>query len=874
MGFLSYLRVEIRRAFLLPNTWLVMLLTLCAPLIGLVFYKPATQLAVTSSGTFIGNPTLAGAVVGALLFALLTLYELDRVHKNGIDKLTGTVVSPLTMHLTKIISLLAAATLAGVLATVIYLPYTIIKVGYVFDWSTYWGSWFIIFLPALWIGCLMAAVFYQITRHVDFSFVLILAAAVLCFLPFSHYEFILRWINPDVPFLSDMFGNSQPLRMAAYNRVFWLTALSGLYIISLLCVRKYGKGLLGSFRINGRSLYKPAMGAALVLLAVQLYTVQPFVSTAPPGYDPSLMGMLRIHRGSDLAPGLYTSSYARVVPDLKNGTINATTTWKFWNLFYPYTPPGYDEHSIFNMCMQINSGLNVRSITSNGTPLEFTELPDRYMDFKLVSFIIPYARSIDLVVEYDGYLNIWRENEKSGLFGSVVSPQYLYFAAGNSDGGTSGFMDKLGDVPPNFGAGWGTSTASRANENTFDIVLPDNFMLINYYRSLSLLTGDTVGIISKPRVVHDNDDGTKTWRFLTAGVPVTAIYAADYVYETIAIGEMNIDFYYARKNQEVMEKYNVLESLKEVYDYCASKIAPRPPSNIVFIQSLDAKEPEFSEAMLSKQGESASGQETMSYRVIRQWWQDIQFTSTRSSSAELTEWNIDTVVEYIAYRMASEKFGKEFATANYVDVWKDKVSDINRNFYTRNPEYRLFLPQMHANLFTLKEQEVLYYYTMPLKILKAAELVGGEEKMDDIFAALYKKAYNEQQAREVPESRRNYEEFLELLEIEKPQGVTNQYFAWLYDMAYGREAIPQYSDIPPIEHIFRECDLKDVDLTTMRSYNPYKRPIEVWIYLLHEQIMRLFDDAVPLLAYSDFLEVCGVSAEDLELTEHDWMIGR
>ena len=342
MGFFSYLRVEIRRVFLLPNTWMAMLLTLCAPLIGFFgFYQPVTQLSTTSSGLLIGNPTMAGAIAAAVLFALLTLFELDRVHKNHIDRLTDTIVSPLTMYLTRIISMLAAATLAGVLATGIYLPYTIIKMGHLFDWTTYLGCWLLVFLPALWIGCLMAAVFYQLTRRVDFSFVLILAGALLCFLPFSHYDFILRWINPDVPFLSDLFGNAQPLRMAFWNRAFWLAALVGLYIISWLCVRKYGKGMLGSFLFNGKRLYRPALGVVFIVLAVQLYVGQPFVSRAAPGYDPDLLHFMRMERSSSLPPA-FSNVHTKIVPDLNNGTIKAFSTWNVYNLFYPYLPTGYE----------------------------------------------------------------------------------------------------------------------------------------------------------------------------------------------------------------------------------------------------------------------------------------------------------------------------------------------------------------------------------------------------------------------------------------------------------------------------------------------------------------------------------------------------
>ena len=61
----------------------------------------------------------------------------------------------------------------------------------------------------------------------------------------------------------------------------------------------------------------------------------------------------------------------------------------------------------------------------------------------------------------------------------------------------------------------------------------------------------------------------------------------------------------------------------------------------------------------------------------------------------------------------------------------------NRNFYNRHPEYLENLPEQYrANLVTQNESTD-QYMRMPLMLLKAEQLVGGEEKMDAILAKIY-----------------------------------------------------------------------------------------------------------------------------------------
>ena len=85
MKFSSLFRVELGRLFRSRLTWAVLGITAAAPAVGFTFYCP---LSGSLNSTALANPALGGSLAGALVFALLTVLELDRVHSSHTDVLT------------------------------------------------------------------------------------------------------------------------------------------------------------------------------------------------------------------------------------------------------------------------------------------------------------------------------------------------------------------------------------------------------------------------------------------------------------------------------------------------------------------------------------------------------------------------------------------------------------------------------------------------------------------------------------------------------------------------------------------------------------------------------------------------------------------
>lgn len=220
-------------------TWLAAALTVLSPLAGLTVYRSAS--ADTMQSLYVANPALAGGVLGGLLFALLTLCDCARTSRCRVEALCDAAVSPLTAALARLMALLGTAALTLALTLLAWLPWTAHTVGAVFDGGDYLLAYLILMGLALPLCILLAGAAWQFTRRFDLSLVLVAALAALS-LTIWRDNWQLCWLNPCVWALSDDFSNFRILRSAAYMRLTWLLGLAGLWALSYLCIRRYGRG--------------------------------------------------------------------------------------------------------------------------------------------------------------------------------------------------------------------------------------------------------------------------------------------------------------------------------------------------------------------------------------------------------------------------------------------------------------------------------------------------------------------------------------------------------------------------------------------------------------------------------------------------------
>ena len=267
--------------------------------------------------------------------------------------------------------------------------------------------------------------------------------------------------------------------------------------------------------------------------------------------------------------------------------------------------------------------------------------------------------------------------------------------------------------------------------------------------------------------------GEKSWQLQAKG-PMLYLYAADYERVDVSIPELTIEFYFSRKHREIMERVGIADTLRQVAQYATNTIGP-----LRFAQDGKLKLMQVSAYLgggyagdgMSVMGESsfveeglrdplrgASGQEVMAHEILHQWWGlGLMFAEGTDP-----EWSAEGFTVYSTYRLMKEKYGEDYARKFYVEMWRAEAEKLERDFYHRHPEYLDKLPQQYVDTIRSHQYSTMTYCVMPLKILKAAELLGGEEKMDEVMRGLFEKGHESMQPL-------TYDAFLEACDLKKEQ---------------------------------------------------------------------------------------------------------
>ena len=697
MRMLRLFPLELRRLLQSRLTWLTMALTGLSPVLGLVLYKPATS--TTMLSMYLANPAITGGVAGAILFGLLAIFELDRACRSRVDILTDAVVSPLTTALTRLLALLTAAVLTAALTMLVWLPISAGLIGSVFNGMNYALAYLLFLGLALPLGILAAAAAYQFTRRADLSIVLFIAFCALSLTVWA-YDWQLCWLNPCVWALSDDFSNFRVFRSVAWMRLTWLSALAGVWTVSYLCIRQYGKGIFGSLARSVRRIYRPAVALVLLACSGTAYAAQPFIDQSNP--DLTVMSFYEIPYAEGVT---FLSRSAQVFPDAAAGTVTGRASYQFQNT------SGQEQSISFG----INPGYTISNIQANGADVPFTVSDYQEYNEALLEVTIPAEEEVELTMEYSGFP---QESMPTMQGGKELSSEYLCLE-------NSALSPRVMNVLP----------GESGYPTTIEITLPASMIAIPFSSS-------------EAEVLSENADGTRTWRY-EANSAGGILYAGDYICEQIEAGGMTIEFYYGRKHQAVMEAAKAVDAVKEVVDYCTEhygSLSFGAGETLKLIQSRVAgggyavggasllDEADFTIANLGDTNKGAVPGETFIHELVHQWWGLGNMFDTVDSTSP---WSAEGLTVYTTYRIVKELYGEDYAREHYVDQWQQAVDDYYLNFYVRHPEYLEMLPENEQLAISNSLSRVRQYSEMPLKILKAEQLVGGEEAMDQILHDLF-----------------------------------------------------------------------------------------------------------------------------------------
>ena len=697
MKTLKLFPLELGRLLQSRLTWLIVLLTVLSPAAGLVLYRPATS--TTMLSLYLANPAMAGGVAGGILFGALTVYELDRVSRSRADVLMDAAVSPLTMALTRLLALLAAAVGTLALTMLVWLPVSAGLIGSVFSGVDYALAYGLLMGLALPLSILAAGAAYQFTRRADLSLMLFASFAALSLTVWAD-DWQLCWLNPCVWALSDDFSNFRVFRSVAWMRLTWLAALAGVWTVSYLCVRQYGKGLFGSLARGVRRAYRPAIALALLACSGTAYAAQPFIDHSNP--DLTVMSFYEIPYAEGVT---FVSRSAQVFPDTAAGTVTGRASYRFENT------SGQEQSISFG----VNPGYTISNVQVGSADVPFTVSDYQEYNEARLEVTIPAEEQVELTMEYSGFP---QESLPTMQGGKELSDDYLCLE-------NSALSPRVMNVLP----------GENGYPAAIEITLPASMTAVPFGSS-------------EAEVVSENDDGTRTWRYEDNGAG-GILYAGDYVREDIEAGGMTIQFYYGRKHQSVMEAAGAVDAVKAVVDYCTEhygKLSFGSGETLKLIQSRVAgggyatdgasllDEADFTANNLGDAAKGGGAGEVMIHELVHQWWGLGNMFDTSDSTSP---WSAEGLTVYTTYRIVKELYGEAYAQEHYVDQWQQAVDDYYLDFYVRCPEYLERLPESVRLNISNSLSGMRQYCEMPLKILKAEQLVGGEEAMDQILNSLF-----------------------------------------------------------------------------------------------------------------------------------------
>ena len=698
MKTLRLFPLELGRLLRSRLTWLVMLLTVLGPVVGLYLYQSAVS---TMNSLYLANPAIAGGIAGGILFGLLAILELDRACRSRVDVLVDAVVSPLTAALTRLSALLTTAVLTTTLTMLVWLPISAGLIGAVFDMVDYVLAYLLFMGLALPLGVLAAASAYQFTRRADLSLVVFAAFCGLSLTVWAE-NWQLCWLNPCVWALSDDFSNFRIYRSVAYMRLTWLAGLAGVWTLSYLCIRQYGKGALGSLARSIRRAYRPVIAVTLLACSGTAYAAQPMVDNSNP--DQTAMTFFEIPY---LDGVICTGRSAQVFPDVSAGTVRGKASYSFEN------SSGQEQ----KVALGVTPGYTISNVRANGETVPFSVGDYQEFNEALLEVTLPAEAQIELTMEYGGFP---REDQNlSDSQGSTeISGTYLQLE-------NAALSPRLLNVLPD----------ENYYPTEMEITLPNAMTAIPFGSS-------------RAEVVAEHEDGTKTWRWEDIGTG-GILYAGDYVREDIQAGGMTIELYYGRKHQDIMTQANAADAVRAVVEYCAAHygtLSFGSGETLKLIQSRIAgggyaaggasllDESDFTAANLNRAEKGSGDSEVMIHELVHQWWGlGNMFDIPEPDSP----WSAEGLTVYTTYRIVKELYGEEYARTHYIDQWQQEVDDYYLNFYVRHPEYLEMLPEAERLRISNSLSGMRQYSEMPLKLLKAEQLVGGEDAMDQILYDLF-----------------------------------------------------------------------------------------------------------------------------------------
>lgn len=690
--------VEMRRLLRKKSFWLIAALCCCTPLLSRLITTTASGILSTK---YIAYPVIAACAAGGILWALLSITEASKIHRTGTDVLTDAVSSPTALPVARMTAQIILSMGVAVICMLIWLPYTAYKMDYLFSLPFYMLNFAILLIPSWWISILFAESLYNFTRRVEAAALIYALATGCCALPAVYSSLSLRWIAPTVLTYSDAFPTYWPMRIALYSRVIWLALFLAMYLLSLASVRKYQRGFLPSFLRGCKRAVLPAGAALMTALAVLLGTMQPFVDHGPRVWkeldyeyeEPSFVAV--------------KCRYS-ITPQMMTGTVTGSAEYELMR-------NGHRRIDDYEFSFRLNCGYTVDSVILNDTVLPHETRHDDDCGHRTTVITLPEDFEGDLQIHFHGIPTQTNANMPT-LVLNAVDPEFIA-------------LFNTAIMP------WLNRTRTSPYGSEYTITLPDG--ITPFLDFMQFDKQESAG------------DGRTTWYTkVNRDTTPFSFVAGRYHTDQVEAGGTNIAFTYGEIFSDTVRENDIIGALKTVVDYCTAhygQLGYTADETISMMQTSALiiggwasagwatwMESELTPEALTDESKGASAKEVFMHELVHQWWGafGVDFT-------EEEIWSCEGMTVYSTYRIAKEIYGEEYAKKYYVEKWREDVQQQDRNFYNRHPEYLDMLPEFLRDSLKLRNKNINWYSRLPLMLLKAEHLLGGEEAMDALLSRIY-----------------------------------------------------------------------------------------------------------------------------------------
>jgi hypothetical protein len=672
----------------------------------------------TASDAYILEPAKNSALLGAMLFAALTLVQFHRDYKNHTDSIILTCTDSIFYQFRRTLALICTAIVTALIVTLFALPFALTKTGAYFQPGSFAASWYLIFLGALVFSILLSSGFYLLFRRVEAAFVAVVCLIVLSKLLESQYtlnpSYLLFWVQTNADSFSDLVSNQFQIDLILWNRLFGLLVSLSIWFLGLWGSRRYGRGVFGSFVCNARRAWMPVFLIAATVLSYGSYAAEPYFDRSIPmdysaGYN-SGTGIVVSSSGDEVGnPALLlTNKSVKADIDTAGRCLSGEAGYTLQNT----------SGRAQTLPVLLNSGYTVSSIQVNGASVQAVRDSAEKEGNATWKINLPDASQYTVVIRYAGKVGNDGSLSQKPVFG--ICDEYI-------DLPTTGFSPKT-DV-------------SVADDCSFSGTLSLDERLEPVFTRANGVKGETA-------------NGKTQWQFTAdPGNDRTGLDAAVYDTTTFKAGGLNVEFKYFAKQKAAIANTDTIAIMKSAIDYFTNAFGPLPYKDHLTVLELPAyfsgggafgntsamDETSFAVAGYLPDGagdpDSGGGIDVLVHELAHQWWG----LATYPMPDDTSYWSAEGITCYSTYCFMKDYFGADYADSHFVSGWQSSLKSYRNAFYIQNPAYLKKLSASDRSNVLSALNNIGLYDIMPLRLVKAEKALGGGGAFQKKLSELYLK---------------------------------------------------------------------------------------------------------------------------------------